>query len=110
MCTSDCRLKKVCTLKEFETPESSKGNSEGRTFTHLPELQSYGTAEEISIKEIIDKKDLFGKCSSGSSTPHLYTDYKTRLQNLLLKHFGCSDDANANNSDTFESLSSDSEY
>ncbi|OMJ82595.1 hypothetical protein SteCoe_16641 [Stentor coeruleus] len=110
MCTIDCRLKKVCTLKDFETPESSKGNNKGKTSTFFLEQQRYATSEEINIKEIIEKKDIVGKCSSGSSTPHLYTDYKTRLQNLLLKHFGCSDDDNANNSNTFESLSSDSEY
>lgn len=106
---SDYTHKKICDLKDIATPVSIQGHSEGRASIHWPELQSYCTLEDISDNELINRKEINIKSSSGSSTPHLYTEYKSRLHNLLLKHFENYDDEAEKLSDAIESLSSDSE-
>lgn len=105
---SDYNLKKLSALKGIETPGSSNGGVEDKESINWPELKSFGTSEELESNDLIDKNEIHCINSSGSSTPHLYTDYKARLNNLLLKNFGHSDD-NEPLSDTIESVSSDSE-
>ncbi|OMJ78483.1 hypothetical protein SteCoe_21679 [Stentor coeruleus] len=106
---SDYTHKKLCHLLDIVTPASIQWHSEGRASIHWPELQSYCTLEDISDNELISKKEITIKSSSGSSTPHLYTEYKSRLQNLLLKHFENYDDEAEKLSDAIDSLSSDYE-
>lgn len=104
---SDYNLKKLSALKGIETPESINGDIDHKESINWSELKSFGTSEELENNDLIDKNEIHCINSSGSSTPHLYTDYKTRLNNLLLKNFGHSDD-NEPSSDTIESVSSDS--
>ncbi|OMJ96081.1 hypothetical protein SteCoe_465 [Stentor coeruleus] len=105
---SDYNLKKLSALKGPEPSESSNDDLEVKESINWPELKSFGTSEELGSNDFVDKSEIHCINSSGSSTPHLYTDYKTRLNNLLLQNFGYSDD-NEPLSDTIESVSSDSD-
>jgi hypothetical protein len=66
---------------------------------------------KIATQEDYGDTDLLGdetprKTISESSTPHRYTDYKSRLHNILLLNF--SSGSNDSNSEDIHSLSSDS--
>lgn len=108
---SENLLKKYQMKKDFEALGSSQSSKESFDSKNL-ELPAFHTVEDIGESDMIEKKEKY-KSSSGSSTPHLYTDYKLRLHNLLLKNFGHYDE-NENDSrilaDAVESLSNDSDY
>ncbi|OMJ71536.1 hypothetical protein SteCoe_30208 [Stentor coeruleus] len=105
---SENLLKKYQTKKNLEVLESSQGSKESLDLKNH-ELPTFHTVEEMGESDLIEKKEKY-RSSSGSSTPHLYTDYKLRLDNLLLKNFGHYDE-NENDPeilvDSNESLSND---
>ncbi|OMJ88928.1 hypothetical protein SteCoe_9034 [Stentor coeruleus] len=108
---SEKLIKNYETKKDFKAIGSYQGSKESLNSKNH-KLTICHTVGEIRESDLIEKKENY-KSSSGSSTPHLYTDYKPRLHNLLLKNFGNYDE-NENDTeilaDVSRSLSNNSDY